>query len=103
MSILSILAWGEYCPGTPECYLHTHMKEHHSDKMDVDVGEPQWTYRVAIYPQDSTHVFMLPDEWTLEDSFGGSENSDSDVSIPPLPMLSTHPDQSSISDRFIHF
>ncbi|KAF8346247.1 hypothetical protein F5887DRAFT_1073895 [Amanita rubescens] len=83
-------------PGTPGRYLRKHMKEHHGDKMEVDVGEPRWTYRVAIYPQASTHVFMLPDEWTPED-VGDGGDSHSDVSIPPLPSLSTHPDQSSIA------
>jgi hypothetical protein len=39
---------------------------------------------------------MLPDEWTPED-FGDGGDSNSDVSIPPLSTLSTHPDQSSIA------
>lgn len=98
-----------YCPswigentgcGTPERYLRKHMKKNHSHNMDIDhVGGPHWTYRVAIYPQDSTHVFMLPDEWTPADfGGGGGGDSDSDVSIPPLPMLSSHPNQSSIAN-----
>ena len=87
-------------PGTPERYLRKHVKEHHSDKMDIDVGESQWTYRVAIYSEGSTHVFMLPDEWTPED-FGDDRDSNLDVSIPPLSTLSTHPDQSSIATAVV--
>jgi hypothetical protein len=83
--------------GTREHYLNYHIKtEHNGNKMDVDVGEPRWTYRVTIYPGRSTHVFMLPEEWT-PDAMEDGEQSDSDFSLPPLPSSSRHHLQSSIT------
>jgi len=77
--------------GSPDRYLRRHLKEHsHDNGMDLDVGEPRWTYRVKIYPQDSTHVFILP-----EDFSGTSGDSSSEASIPPRPSLSTNPDRPS--------
>lgn len=79
--------------GSPDRYLRRHIKEHHPHRkeMDHDVGEPRWTYRVNIYPQDSTHVFILPAD------FDGNTSGDSssETSIPPRPSLSINLDRSS--------
>jgi hypothetical protein len=78
--------------GSPDRDLHRHMKEKHKGyPSDVEIEGPLWTYRVSIYPQSLTHVFMLSEMWNLEDVNLNQPQSIVDISSLPMPSSSVQP------------
>lgn len=87
--------WATYShSGQPDRYLHRHMEEHRGTKAGAETGEPRWIYRIRIYPQAATHVFVLPEGWVPKNT---GHCPDYNAALPPsdIPLLPVAPTESS--------
>lgn len=78
----------------PNRSLLKHINKLHQDGKDhSEIGDPQWTYRVHMYPRssESSHVFVLREGFNSIDL----NTHLPFANLPPLPVLPTHTQPSS--------